>query len=750
MGSEENTSSSWVSFQSWLAQQRNGDGSPEADNTSVSLAPVPNAPTSNNNSEDAHPQAPRPSRPQGRRSSSVSASLGRDCRMENRLLDGSARGRQDMTIMLAAPGMPLHKSPLVTTRQATSLLSALCEPLVQVSVGRLTRRLESPTMLHSTQDLGVLSLWLLPNDDLSLVWQGRIKESATSRSASEASTSSSTETISTATTTGAATVDGEQCDSCDVTLWEELARFPSGAHPGSNDPVITIHMLRGDSTGRSFYIRPRTDAIAAQAEAAATKVQQTTSTTPNGPVSAVDSFLESAFSSNSTAAAAAAAASGNSSFDGAAGEEGRRMYFWLTGPELAPAARSLGRLKSLVKRPPTLVKRSGVPQRQLNQIAAWLQQLDVVAHQQQAATAAAIPAAAPPAAAVEPFNANSSSSSGGNSNNSSVVALLGHQGEPRAESSRSTATPPVQQQESGRLTANGAVSATAAAVYRDRRFDISCPCAITVGASVSLSVNPTARTVAGTEVAAQLLTGKAALQAKQVAEDVARRTVDRIGRRNLEEAICESLIRSVRAQRAKAKAQAQAQKERQSLQQQAEEAQPLIKKAVEHAVAHGGTAPQSCKLQVALQIAAAAAAPDSSTEPLQIAMEHSGSGASEYSDGASTHSFSNSPRQSTSETVGSTGDAVEGDDGESCATSSAAPDTPPPGTHQPHPHPHHPSGTQGRVTIDDLEKLLNTSGAARTAAATASSAGRTASGKINISELTELLESSRQPTSGER
>jgi hypothetical protein len=528
-------------------------------------------------------------------------------------------------------------------------------------------------------------------------------------------------------------------------------------------------MLRGDSTGRSFYIRPRIDAIAAQTEAAANTIQHaartaTASGSNTGPVSAVDSLLEGAFSNaNSTTAAAVAAAtsggaSNSSSFEGAAGEEGRRMYFWLTGPELASAARSLGRLKSLVKRPPTLVKRSGVPQRQLNQIATWLQQLDIVAHQQQAAAAAAISAAAPaPTIPVPDAPANS---------NSSVVALLGHQGEPQAQSSRATAARPVQQQESGRLAASGAVSATAAAVYRDRCFKISCPCAITVGASVSLSGNPSERTVAGTEAAAQELTGKAAQRAKQVAEDVARRTVDRIGRRNLEEAICESLIRSVRSQRAKAKAQAHAQKERQSLQQQAEEAQPLIRKAVEHAVAHGGIAPQSCKLQVALQVAAAAAVvPDSSTIPLPLPLptpppvavaegeedtgliwaggEHSGSGASDYSDGASTHS-ANSPRRSTSETAVSTGDPTEGDDGESCATSTAAPDT-----H--HPHPHNPGGAQGRVTIDDLHTLLNTSGAAGTAAAaTTSAAGRSASGKVSISDLSDLLESSRQPTSGER
>jgi hypothetical protein len=126
------------------------------------------------------------------------AALSRDCRTETRLVDG-ASGRQEMTVVLAARGVPLRDSPLVSAKQAGALVAALCEPLVRVQAGRLTRRLDAPTVLRPAEGRGALSLWLLPNDDLSLVWQ----EAA-----------------------GAAPQARQDCD---VSMWEELARFPAGA-----------------------------------------------------------------------------------------------------------------------------------------------------------------------------------------------------------------------------------------------------------------------------------------------------------------------------------------------------------------------------------------------------------------------------------------------------------------------------------------------------------------------------------------
>lgn len=612
--------------------------------------------------------------------------------------------------MLAAPGMPLHKSPFITTRQATSLLSALCEPLVQVSVGRLTRRLESPTLLRPTQDKGVISLWLLPNDDLSLVWQGRATDTslpglATGTGApigvqpgAAAVTSSSNTDMPSPTATNGSTsslpavraVQDVERAGCEVTVWEELARFPSGMHPGSNDPVITIHMLRGDASARAFYIRPRGDATGTHAQT----VAAAGGILPAGTVA-------------------------NSRFDSSS-EDGRRMYFWLTGNDLATAVRNLGRLKSLVKRPPTLSKRSGVPQRQLNQISSWLHQLDAVAHQQTASLAGGNTTADTNTVPVPPQDG------------SSIATILGRQGQTPAQAAR------VVQQDGDHLTATGAVSATAAAVYRDRRFRISFPCAITVGASVILKGSPTGGNVADTETAGKELTTCATQHAKQIAEDVARRTVDLIGRRNLEETICESLIRSVKAHRAKAKAEVQAQKDKQSRQLQAQQAQYLIQRAVEHAVAHGGTPPQSCKLKMTMTVNTAGAAVGTSVTALpdaavvgnpvgtpspaptvpRLSLLGSGSGSStSESDAGSVESPTTPRRVLSEEGPASVPDGLSGP---------ARPPTPPPA-----------AGPTSRVTIDDLQTLLNTGGSA---------AGQSATGKVNIGDLPNLLQS-QQPTS---
>ena len=595
MDSPDKSSSAWLSFRDWLEQQR-GDSDDQGQGASPSpsshLPPLPPSvhPTTNPTpSDQPSTSTPTPTPlPPRRPGSSVSAALARDCRAETRLLDGYARGRQDMSIMLAAPGMPLHKSPLVTTRQATSLLTALWEPLVQVPVGRMTRKLESPTLLHPTQDKGVLSLWLLPNDDLSLVWQGRPSSSECS-SASASATSTFTSTSTDATDATDAT--DVEISGTEVTVWEELCRFPAGAHPGSNDSVITIHMLRGDASGRSFYIRPRGD-VAAMANAEAAMVGGSSLTT------AVDAQLGGSHGMS------LAATSPASSPPTGAMEEGRRMYFWLTGPDLSAAIRSLGRLKSLIKRPPTLAKRSGVSQRQLNQIASWLQQLDrnngSVAEQAQQQQVAAAPAAVETEGEQQQHDTSNH-----------VTAILGRHVHAPVHTlnaanipttittinnnTNTTSQQQVQQQETGasasateRVGATGAVSATAAAVYRDRRFRISFPCSITVGASVAATGLPVSPSVPATGAAAKELATVATHHAKMVAEETARRTVDRIGRRNLEECICESLIRSVRAQRAKAKAEIQAQRDRQVRAQQAQQVQPLIKRAVEHATAAGG------------------------------------------------------------------------------------------------------------------------------------------------------------------
>lgn len=226
-----------------------------------------------------------------------------DCRAEMRLTsDSSSRARQEMTVMLAAPGMPLHEAPVLTCKQvrawlalakcalrrarqlvqgclrhqhvcgrpsrsltccpccfdntlcmwpplvlmwpplllllfrlqASSLMAAICEPLLSLPVGRLTRKLAAPTKLQPTDDRGVLSLWLLPDDSLSLVWQSaqHLAPAAVDEMATAAvpSSSSSSGSSSGSDSGGGAPALPAVQQSCSVAVWEELAHFPAMAH----------------------------------------------------------------------------------------------------------------------------------------------------------------------------------------------------------------------------------------------------------------------------------------------------------------------------------------------------------------------------------------------------------------------------------------------------------------------------------------------------------------------------------------
>lgn len=48
-----------------------------------------------------------------------------------------------------------------------------------------------------------------------------------------------------------------------------------------------------------------------------------------------------------------------------------RLYFWLRGINVGSSIHDLGRLKTLLRRPPTLSQRTGIPQKKLEEIGKW-------------------------------------------------------------------------------------------------------------------------------------------------------------------------------------------------------------------------------------------------------------------------------------------------------------------------------------------------------------------------------------------
>lgn len=628
----------WLNFKSWLDAQR-GQRERASDDVPLTERPEPSS-SSNAAASSSGPSTSsssygsshsndirRPSRPP----------LARDCRAETRLTEAALGrgGRQEMTLVLAAPGMPLSKAPLISAKQMGALLQVLCEPLVQVSVGRLTRQFESPQLLHPTEDRGILSLWLLPNDDLSLVWQSKPPKNA------KGEENGSTE-VGVGGLRSPAGVQLLEESGEEVSLIEEVARFPAGSHLQSDEPLVTVHMLRGDSTGRSFYIRPRDDVAYAHNSHGPVADLLAAASAEKFPHQSVDSMGSS------------------SSVESKEQQCGRRLYFWLREPSLTDGMHKLGRLKSLVKRPPSLSRRSGVPQRQLDEIANWIHLLDRK-NLPQKLLADDIDTGTDTEGVPSDASSSTPQLLSGISNTASCLDMESQKGAQSAQNGKSSLQSlgllPVMNREreipiahrtkstgisdellgagsslgqlaspadsitkmlpNGKLATTAAVTANAAAVYRDRRFHVSCPCNITVGATVSLQTSIPVESHAACsrenvtsvsdvnsseeendasssvgyvlcEAASRAMALMTTARAKFKAEEAARAILDRLGRQRVEETICENLIRSTRAQRQRAKSERHLQREMQARQRILAEAQPLIRRAAEAASASLG------------------------------------------------------------------------------------------------------------------------------------------------------------------
>ncbi len=109
---EPGSSAPWLSFQHWLAQHRgvsherveSSSDSDSAFGDPVALSELPVGHPGQGMSLGRMPEImPRPGVP--------------DCRLETRLVNEYTCARQQMTVMLAAPGLPAHKAPVVTAKQ---------------------------------------------------------------------------------------------------------------------------------------------------------------------------------------------------------------------------------------------------------------------------------------------------------------------------------------------------------------------------------------------------------------------------------------------------------------------------------------------------------------------------------------------------------------------------------------------------------------------------------------------------------
>lgn len=120
----EDRTRTWLSFTAWLRTQAAAEA-PEADqgpaseghtsNPEPSSPPSPSGQLAGGPQRGAAPAAPAAASAQRRQGRSLQPA---SCGMEDRLLEGYLHGaQQEMSLLLAAPGLPAHRAPIITAKQ---------------------------------------------------------------------------------------------------------------------------------------------------------------------------------------------------------------------------------------------------------------------------------------------------------------------------------------------------------------------------------------------------------------------------------------------------------------------------------------------------------------------------------------------------------------------------------------------------------------------------------------------------------
>jgi hypothetical protein len=471
----------------------------------------------------------------------ASALMGpKDCRMESSLFSQLGKpGGQEVSVLLGASGIPASKCPVIPTKVIASVMTALYEPLVKLEVGVLTRAMESPMKLKPREKIGkgTLSLYILPDDSLSLTFEGPLHGVDVGQGSRDVMDLVNMNL-------GPTAVRGATVEEVQGTVWEELARFPRWREH-SDATVVTVHMLKGDKSGRSFYVLAGEDAMPPQfsmSMESQKKIEDFRSMmTDKGPVDTMS-------------------------------QKGRRHYFWMMGPNLEESIHALGKMKSYIKRPPTLASVAGVPENILESVAEWVQRVDEV---QRACTCCEI------IGQVNPLN--------------NLGAVLGRR------MPQMTINQALNGDAAGQnvrtVDSDVSVIANASAVFKDSRFNISCPCYLSVSCSIRItikvepSVDPPQQTspreleeratAEGIEVEVLKAAAAAATaEGRCTSEMLARRAVEAIGKVRIEEWICEDFVHNTRKHRLRAKAERQRKRDLQRGYAALEAAKPMIQRAV--------------------------------------------------------------------------------------------------------------------------------------------------------------------------
>jgi len=276
------------------------------------------------------------------------------CRQENQLVSEHADSHQEMSLMLAIPGLTIGKAPMLTLQQAGSMLRAISEPLACLKVGRLTRKLgPNPGLLRATEDVGMLTLWLSPSSDVSVIWHA-IKnpededwDSAAIAEDGDGGNSSEDPVIEFA--------EGFHEEFSMAEVSEELAWVAADSTCLSEGCGIKLEMVEQDPSGRSFRLVRRSNHVR-QKQELATRLDAEKAKA-GGHVSTEVAKLYDLLNACSSEP-----------------DTEDNFHFWIAEKSLPKGLEVLKNMSDQLKTLPTLSEKSGVPQWKLQEVCQWFRE----------------------------------------------------------------------------------------------------------------------------------------------------------------------------------------------------------------------------------------------------------------------------------------------------------------------------------------------------------------------------------------
>ena len=270
-----------------------------------------------------------------------------NCSLESKVVSDYADSHQELSLLLALPGLSAHQAPLLSLQQAGDILQAVNNPLVVLKVGRLTRKLvPNPALLKPTGDVGTLALWLSPTSDVRLFWHSFLKD-PTSDGARRVE-----EQMHQIRSQGEGSPYKELFSH--VELSEELAWVAAESDQVDGGSGIRLEMMKHDPSGRSFKLtrkkghdRQKTDL----ASKLATEEEKTGGDQSTEENQKLRELLAQCMSEDP--------------------EEEDSYFFWIAESSVSEGLEMLNTMQNRLDHLPTLAGESGVPEKKLQELYEW-------------------------------------------------------------------------------------------------------------------------------------------------------------------------------------------------------------------------------------------------------------------------------------------------------------------------------------------------------------------------------------------